>query len=211
MTFSTSEPEPRGARRTQAERSGATRERILDAAVRCVAEEGFARTQLARISYRAGVSVGAIQHQFGDKEAVLEAVVERGFDELVAEVARLPVASSDTRERATLLVHTLWDRYVLPRSRAALEILLQMRADPEFLARALPYLAKIRGAIDRMWMGLFWELGASRRQHVRAQRLLFTTLNGLAMEATLMPEMPETAQDLETLIEGIVGILTREA
>ena len=157
------------------------------------------------------MSVGAIQHQFGDKEAVLEGVVERGFDELVTEVARLPVASAGLEERVSLLVHTLWARYALPPSRAALEILLQMRAEPEFLARALPYLAKIRGSIDRMWMGLFWEAGASRAQHIRAQRLLFTTLNGLAVEATLMPAMPDTAKDLETLTQGIVQMLTPEA
>ena len=62
-----------------------------------------------------------------------------------------------------------------------------------------------------MWMGLFWEAGASRAQHIRAQRLLFTMLNGLAVEATLMPAMPDTARDLETLTQGIVQMLTPEA
>jgi len=204
-------PARRRPRRTQAERSTETRSRILDASLQCVAEEGFQRTNLARIAARAGLSLGAIQHQFGDKAGVLAAAVERGFDRLVAVVAQLPSGSDGLRPRIDGLVHSIWGHYGLPESRAALEIVLQMRAEPEFLARALPYLAEIRGAIDRMWMGLFEELGASRDRHVRAQRLLFTTLNGLAMEATLIPAPPDAAADLDSLSDGIVRILRGDA
>lgn len=198
---------PTPASRRQEDRSGATRARILDAAMACVAEEGFARTGLARIAARAGVSVGAIQHQYGGKEAVLLAVVERGFDELLAEVARLTSARGDLAERVATLVRALWARYEQPPARAALEILLQMRGESGFVERALPYVGGIRGAIDRMWMGHFRALPASRSQHVRAQRLLFTTLNGLTLEAALLPAMPDVADDLEILAEGIVRIL----
>ena len=69
----------------------------------------------------------------------------------------------DAFVHALSTVHSIWGHYGLPESRAALEIVLQMRAEPEFLARALPYLAEIRGAIDRMWMGLFEELGERSR------------------------------------------------
>ena len=65
-------------------------------------------------------------------------------------------------------------------------------------------------AIDAMWMGHFAEPAASpasRERHVRAQRLLFTTLNGLAVEATLLPSVPDVTADLETLTDGIVRLL----
>lgn len=208
MSAPPASPGPKRVRRSHAERSGETRMRILDAAVQCIATEGLPRTNLARIAERAGLSLGAIQHQFGDKSGVLMAVVERGFERLLDAVARLPVAPPELHGRVAVLVDSIWAHYALPESRAALEIVLQMRGDGDFRARALPYLVRIRGAIDRMWMGFFWEMGAPRARHVRAQRLLFTTLNGLAFESSLVPAMPDLSADLKTLSDTLVRILT---
>jgi len=197
--------------RSHAQRSGETRARVLEAAVQCIAEDGFQRTHLAEIASRAGVSVGAIQHQFSDKAGVLAAVVAHGFDALVSEVVRLPADSGELPGRVARLVEATWTHYAQPQSRAALEIALQMRSDPEFQSVSAPHLAQIRGAIDRMWMGFFWDLEASRGQHVRAQRLLFTTLNGLIVESMLIPMRTDASRDLETLADSIVRILAPEA
>lgn len=196
--------------RSHAQRSGETRARVLEAAFQCIAEDGFQRTHLTQIASRAGLSVGAIQHQFGDKAGVLAAVVAHGFDTLVNEVVRLPVDSSELPRRVARLVETMWEHYARPQSRAALEIALQMRSDPEFQSVSAPHLTQIRGAIDRMWMGFFWDVPATRGQHVRAQRLLFTALNGLTLEAMLIPVSADVSGDLETLADGIVRILAPE-
>ena len=210
-TTSASAPPGRPRRRSHAQRSDESRARILDAAVWCVAEDGFARTNLARVAERAGLSVGAIQHQFGDKQAVLEAAVGFGFDDLLAEMSQLPgLTTGDVDERVHVLVRALWERFARPQARAALEILLQMRAEPGFLERALPYLSDVRTSIDEMWKGALHEARVSRKQRIRAQRLLFTTLNGLALEASLLPGMPDVADDLDTLTEGILRILHGE-
>lgn len=201
----------RAPRRTHAQRSGETRALVLESAVRCMTEHGFRRTHLARIADRAGVSVGAIQHQFGDKAGVLAAVVGQGFDSLVTQVARLPADQTELPTRVRRLVDAIWAHYALPQSRAALEIALQTRSDPEFLSSSVPYLAQVRAAIDRMWMGFFWDIQAERSQHVRAQRLLFTTLNGLTVESMLLPDLPDVTGDLETLTDGIVRILSLDA
>ena len=74
----------------QQARSEVTRARVLDAAVACIAETGFGPANLAGIAERAGLTTGAIQHQFGDKATLLAAVVERGFERLVERAARLP-------------------------------------------------------------------------------------------------------------------------
>jgi AcrR family transcriptional regulator len=155
--------------------------------------------------------VGAIQHQFGDKAGVLAAVVGRGFDALITQVVQLPADPGELPVRVGRLVETIWRHYALPQSRAAIEIAIQMRSDREFLSVSVPYLARIRGAIDRMWMGFFWDVHAARSQHVRAQRLLFTTLNGLIVEDMLMPISTDVTGDLEILADGIVRILTSEA
>jgi AcrR family transcriptional regulator len=52
------------ARRSQAERSAATRDALLDATIVCLVEDGYANTTTSRVAERAGVSRGAHLHHF---------------------------------------------------------------------------------------------------------------------------------------------------
>ncbi len=54
-----------------------TKERILDAAERLFADEGFAATSLRQITAEAGVNLAAVNYHFGSKESLLTAVFER--------------------------------------------------------------------------------------------------------------------------------------
>lgn len=64
------------ARRTQADRSAATREALVAAARRLFAAEGFAEVPTDAIVAAAGVTRGALYHQFADKTALFDAVLE---------------------------------------------------------------------------------------------------------------------------------------
>lgn len=68
-----------GPRRTQAERSGDTRRRILDAAVQLLGERGYAGLRTADVAAAAGVSKGAQTHHFPAKDDLVVAVVEHVF------------------------------------------------------------------------------------------------------------------------------------
>lgn len=193
--------------RTQVERSESTRARVLDAAVECIAREGFQAASLARIADDARLTTGAIQHQFGDKTELLAAVVERGFGRMVERLAQLPGGEMPIAERIALLVHALWAGYDASSTRASLEILLALRGDAAFQRRSFAFLAGMRERIDRLWMGSLWELRATREQHVEAQRLVFTTLNGLALERMLVPNTQDPEPDLAHLVRGVLAII----
>jgi AcrR family transcriptional regulator len=64
-----------GERRTQAERTAESRRRLVDAAIRMLAERGYAGTTLVEIGREAGLSRGLVTHHFGTKEACMEAVM----------------------------------------------------------------------------------------------------------------------------------------
>jgi len=64
------------ARRTQADRSAATRDALVAAARGLFAEQGFAEVPTDAIVAAAGVTRGALYHQFADKTALFEAVLE---------------------------------------------------------------------------------------------------------------------------------------
>jgi AcrR family transcriptional regulator len=64
------------ARRTQADRSAATRDALITAARRLFAAQGFAGVPTDAIVAAAGVTRGALYHQFADKTALFDAVLE---------------------------------------------------------------------------------------------------------------------------------------
>src|SRR5579859_1901494 len=65
-----------GVRRTQAGRSAATRDALIAAARPLFAGQGFADVPTDAIVAAAGVTRGALYHQFADKTALFAAVLE---------------------------------------------------------------------------------------------------------------------------------------
>jgi AcrR family transcriptional regulator len=57
-----------------------SRERVLDAAERIMAEHGFEAATLARVVEEAGIPMSSVYHYFGSKDGILLAVMERGAD-----------------------------------------------------------------------------------------------------------------------------------
>lgn len=66
----------RGPKQPQQERSRATRLKLLEAAVSCLAERGWSGSTVAVVAERAGVSRGAAQHHFRTREDLFTAAVE---------------------------------------------------------------------------------------------------------------------------------------
>jgi AcrR family transcriptional regulator len=63
-----------------------SRELVLDAAERVMAEHGFEAATLARVVEEAGIPMSSVYHYYGSKDGILLAVIERGaerfFDDL---------------------------------------------------------------------------------------------------------------------------------
>jgi len=120
----------------QEERSRATRSRLLEAAVHCLAEYGYAGSSTTLVSERAGVSRGAQLHHFPSKAHLLAAAVEhlarvRG-EELAARASA--VAPGNRRE----VLEMLAGHFTSPVFDAALELWVAARTDPELLAALAP-------------------------------------------------------------------------
>jgi AcrR family transcriptional regulator len=80
------------ARRTQAERTAATRAQLLKAARKLFADKGFGEVSTQAIVEEAGVTRGALYHQFSDKNELFAALYEQVEEELAADVVGRIVA-----------------------------------------------------------------------------------------------------------------------
>ncbi|MEJ2866503.1 TetR family transcriptional regulator [Actinomycetospora sp. OC33-EN08] len=87
-------PLPRGLR---AQFRETLRERVLETASRAVTEQGWAQVRMAELARRSGVSRSAIHREFGDKDAVADALVAHESDRVIAEVGQVLLESPDWR------------------------------------------------------------------------------------------------------------------
>src|SRR3954449_6604594 len=95
-------------RRTQAERSAATRSRILDATVVCLVEVGHARTTTLEVQRRAEVSRGALLHHFPSKAELLVAAVDHLAEMRARELKTLAAQLPEGRARTDAVIGLLW-------------------------------------------------------------------------------------------------------
>ena len=120
------------------DRSRATRERLLEAAVASLAESGWARTTVATVAARAGVSRGAAQHHFPTRGDLVTAAIrhmtEVRLDELRAIVAAPPEGANRTRWALDLLVGL----YTGTLFTAALHVWTEAAVDAELRAQVIP-------------------------------------------------------------------------
>ncbi|MER5769892.1 TetR/AcrR family transcriptional regulator [Streptomyces sp. NPDC001985] len=121
------------------DRSRATRQRLLEAAVACLAEVGWAGSTVAVVAERAGVSRGAAQHHFPTREDLFTAAVE-----YVAEQRSTALRGLSCEDRAAV-VGALVDLYTGPLFRAALQLWVAAANEPQLHARV----AELEGKVGR--------------------------------------------------------------
>jgi len=103
--------------RTQEQRSAATRQALIGAARRLWAARSYAEVGTPEIVAAAGVTRGAMYHQFADKAALFVAVVEAVEQDVVARLAEAVGASGAATPAAAI--------------RATVEPWLDICVDPE--------------------------------------------------------------------------------
>jgi len=84
-----------------------TRERILQAAARLLADSGGAPVSTRAVCAAAGVGAPTLYHHFGDKDGLLDAVVAFGFDRYLAEKRSLRTTGDPVED-----VRRGWDAHV---------------------------------------------------------------------------------------------------
>jgi AcrR family transcriptional regulator len=132
----TTKQERTTVRRQRRDRPGGdgadTRDRVIDAAVRCIIDLGFYRgSSTNEIARRAGVTWGVIQHYFGTREGLMLAVLQDGARHMVETVVDARIDGATVQERMAQLVEVFSEHYARPDYLASLQVLLNMDHDPQ--------------------------------------------------------------------------------
>lgn len=206
---------PLPARRTQLERSEAMRQRLIDATLACLENEGYAGTTISKIVERAEVSRGAPVHHFPSKAALIEAAAEHLVRRVYVQLGEALLGLDESDDRLRAMVLNAWRTVFGTREHAVMmELLLASRHDAELAATMNRLWAAgyqlIRGAAEHYFEPL------DGRSNVRELMILMQwLLRGMALDRHLVdnPQLYEHhlnlwCELLATRIRARPGTLT---
>lgn len=173
----------RPRRGSHAIRRAATRAKVFEATIACLHELGYAPTSTPLVAERAGVSRGAMLHQFPTKTDLIVAVMDYLIQLRNQMTADRLAAFEPGLPQMLALTQAYWEVYKTPYSTAMVEILMGSRADKDLSKRLRPMLRDIaRGQAERTWR-IAEEAGITDRTAIEVLvRHDSATMRGLAID-----------------------------
>jgi AcrR family transcriptional regulator len=204
---------PKGAaRRTQAERTAATRTALLEATVQCLVAQGFGGTTTTEVAHRAGMSPGALLHHFPAKADLLCAAVGHLFELRQAEFRKAMANLGPGADRREAGIDLLWSMFCGPTFVAWLELWMAARSDPALAGAVVRLDREFMTASEDVLRELFAdEIAAAPELGRVGLGLLYPLMSGLAL-ARLIPGYEQapaqvTLTAFKTLVRTALPVL----
>lgn len=185
-------------RRTQTERSTATRARLCAAAVESLAARGYAGATTADIAARAGLSQGALFRHYPTKADLFADAAESLYDEVRETVRARLESAGEASDVVAASVRALWEIFTLPTMTASYELVMAARTDPALRDALQPVLERNTSANVSLAAGVLPE-GLATPAVVN---LVIWSIQGAAMDAFV----GVGEQEIEDLIQTIAGL-----
>ncbi|MFD4183632.1 TetR/AcrR family transcriptional regulator [Rhodococcus sp. NPDC058514] len=195
-------------REPQQDRSRLTRQRLLEATIDCLAEQGWAATTVGVVAQRAGVSRGAAQHHFPTREDLITGALEFMFDSRMEaahlEATGLPAGPGRTEAVVTRLV----EYYTGTLFKAALQVWTAAASDPALRERVLPLEEKFGRVAHRTAVTLLGVEDGDLIAH-RWVQLTLDLARGLGLADVLTDDSKRRAELIKQWAADLDAVLHR--
>lgn len=172
-------------------KSAISSQQIIDAAIRVLAREGYARTSLLEIAKEAGMSKGALHYHYPTKEALIHAVLEEACNVVQARTLEAWSPSDNPFEALRRSLQELWAARAERTDEALVvaDLLALSLYDPSLRPKLAEFYelgaAQIREYLERNLISLGLE---SRVSMDILPRVVIGMLDGLVMQAFVDPD-----------------------
>jgi AcrR family transcriptional regulator len=190
----------------------ATRKKVIQAAIHSIYRDGFHAAHTNRIAEEAGVSWGVLQYHFGDKDGLLQAVIDTIFDDFAATLEETSLEGDDLQQRVRQLIDVIWALVSKKEYRVSIAILRNAGKDDASSINGQKQLNRWAKRVSKLWDGLFEGITQEPSQSEIARHLLFAALRGMVDE--INPRNIKTKKSIreecDALSEAITFLLTRK-
>lgn len=186
-------------------RGQATRDGMLDAALRALATGDAAAASANRIAKDAGATWGAVKYQFGDVDGLWAAVLRRTAERR-GELPVRPDHDAPLRTRVAAIIDTLYEGLTAPDSRAIETLRRALPRDSAELERVYPKTAAELASWGQSWMEACHEAFADVAIDPRRIREVAAFIPG-AMRGIASERQLGTYSDLDLARTGLTNAI----
>lgn len=187
-------------------RNAATREDLISAAIKVLANVGYAGATMRSIADEAGVTQGPRQYYFPTPALLFEAVVDKiqGASSAHVEKMRRAVESGSLEEKVRAIAEPAFKNCGSDHQLAMIELKLACRGDGALRSAIEAKIQDFEDRQDRIWIDLLKESGIPDDELKYIRSIVGATLRGLGVAIAAGSPRRERIQSGETLIQLIM-------
>jgi len=207
-------PAPRQrVRRTQEQRSQATRRALMEAARQVIGECGYAGTTMEEIARRAGVSRGAQTHHYPSKQVLVLAVADHIFANVEREVSDIANRLQYSGGNIEAFFNELWETaFSSLNFNIILELVTASRTDPILRDKLQRRWHDLMAAYDNIWRRALKRSDGFSEEVRQALELTLSLMRGMAYERVVRDNEPAYyTEQLGHWAKVVRGIMTGDA
>jgi AcrR family transcriptional regulator len=194
-----------------AKSEGGHRERLLEAAITCLQEKGYARTTSRDLVAVSGTNLASIGYHFGSKERLLNVAVAEAFQRWLKPLIALAAEPGPATplERLHRSAAGVMDTLEANRSlvAAALEAWAQVPRSEELRAEMVATYEDFHRTIAMTTRDAFAEVGAPDVDADVLADLIIALFDGLLVRWQLDPDRMPSAEQITSATQGAVAAL----
>jgi len=175
-------PNTRKARLTQDEKTAETRRRLLDSAILCLIERGYANTTTSEVAERAGLSRGAQLYHFPRKEELLTSAVDHLFHLMFSEMKEKVGRLGNENDRRAAAIDLLWEIANGPLATAWIELVVASRTDSYLRSTVTAVNDRMAEFIDQSFKELFPRPESAGADFELIPQMVVLILEAMALE-----------------------------
>jgi AcrR family transcriptional regulator len=175
-------PNTRKARLTQDEKTAETRRRLLDSAILCLIDRGYANTTTSEVAERAGLSRGAQLYHFPRKEELLTNAVEHLFQLMFSEMKEKVGRLGNANDRRAAAIDLLWEIANGPLATAWIELVVASRTDSYLRGTVTAVNDRMAEFIDQSFKELFPSPEGAGADYELIPQMVVLILEAMALE-----------------------------
>ena len=166
----------------QQRKSAQTRITILEAAIDCLAQHGYARTTTQLIAQVAEISRGAMLHHYATKQDLIASVIDYTmYRRMELFIDRINALTEAERVKQNAGIELYWQSLLTREFTAYLELMLAARTDEELRGIFLPKAQRYDRVEREEVMRVFPEWAHKKREFDLAMDFCIATMEGLLL------------------------------
>lgn len=167
-------------RQSQEQRKSGSRARFIEAAIAIISERGYAGLKLSELTKASGLTWGAAQNIFGEKNGLLVEVAMQVTGRLLQELQVQSRHVQTLEDQIRDAVRITWVAYSGADYLAMVEIVRGSRAEPELHSAVIKAQLELTRQLEGLWVQRFAPAGAPVAKILATFEMVTFSLAGLA-------------------------------